>query len=111
MRGVSKPVRCFLNGLSAGILVYLLFDILENATGAVHQALTAATGGAGSWSRFLGLTIVYATGFSFGLLSLLWVRRLLHPPEPTRSLGPGAMAVAEATAPRKDALRLGMSIA
>ena len=104
-------MRCFLNGISAGILVYLLFDILENATGAVHEALTAAQDGVGTWDALVGLALLYAAGFGIGLLSLLWVRRLLHRPGPKASIGPGAMAVAEATAPRREALRLGMSIA
>jgi zinc transporter, ZIP family len=60
--------RAFLNAISGGILVFLLFDILAHATDPVEEALTQAKGGDGGWGRFAGLGVVYVVGFGVGLL-------------------------------------------
>jgi ZIP family zinc transporter len=57
------------------------------------------------------LGIIHLAGFGIGLLSILYVGRLLRGRGARENLGPGAMSVAEASAPERDALRLGMSIA
>ncbi len=102
--------KTFLNGVSAGILVFLLVDILENAGGVLEDALAAAQHGSGSWARFSGIALVYVGGLGVGLLSLLYADRLVG--RRRTSLGPGAMAVTETPAGvRKEALRLGMAIA
>ena len=101
--------KTFLNGISAGILVFLLVDILGNAGGVLEDAMLKAQAGTGSWKRFATIGILYVVGFGVGLLSLVYVRRLTRP---RASLGPGAMAVAEtAVGRRTEALRLGMAIA
>jgi ZIP family zinc transporter len=105
--------RAFLNGLSAGVLVFLLFDILAHATEPVEEAMTQAKAGEAAWTRFTGLSLVYALGFGAGLLGLLYVTRRSRPRRPV-SIGPGAMAAAETDLrqpPAEAALRVGMSIA
>ena len=105
--------RAFLNGLSAGVLVFLLFDILAHATEPVEEAMTQAKAGAAAWSRFAGLGLVYAVGFGAGLLGLLYASRWWKP-RPKTSIGPGAMAAAEVDLRQpgsEAALRVGMSIA
>jgi ZIP family zinc transporter len=114
MRSASAPLKTFLNGLSAGILVFLLVEILAQSGEAVEHALEEASEGQAAWGTFAGLAIVYVLGVGVGLLSLLftsrlWRRRPLPTGEP--GMGPGAMALAEARANQIDALRLGMSIA
>jgi zinc transporter, ZIP family len=112
-RVAGQRSRAFLNALSAGILVFLLFDILAHATEPVEEALTEAKAGEAAWSRFAGLGLVYAAGFGVGLLGLLYVTRWWKP-RPPASLGPGAMAAAESDLRRpaaESALRVGMSIA
>src|SRR5438445_6857714 len=107
VRAKAAPTKTFMNGLSAGILVFLLFDILQNATGPLEKAVRAHT-----WGRLTGLGTVYATGIGVGLLGLLYVSRLWRKKPVQGSLGPGAMAVAEAhTTLQQEALRVGMSIA
>jgi ZIP family zinc transporter len=109
----SRRSQAFLNALSAGILVFLLFDILAHATEPVEEALTEAQAGEAAWSRFAGLGLVYAIGFGAGLLGLLYASRCWRP-RPRSSPGPGAMATAEADLrhPSSEAaLRVGMSIA
>jgi zinc transporter, ZIP family len=105
----SRAVRTFLNGVSAGILIFLLFDILEHAVEPVEKAV-----GDGAWVHLAAVGLLFTGGFGVGLLGLqqagrAWRRR---PGRPPASLGPGAMAVAESPAEiRGEALRVGMSIA
>jgi ZIP family zinc transporter len=104
LRHESKSLRTFLNGVSAGILIFLLFDILEHATEPVEEAVRD-----GAWGHLAAVGLLYAGGFGVGLLGLLhasraWRRR------GAGSLGPGAMALAESDV-RGEALRVGMSIA
>jgi ZIP family zinc transporter len=109
MQARRGPLRTFLNGLSAGILVFLLVDILENAGGVLEDSLTQAQS-AGTWAHFAGITAVFVGGFAVGLLSLLSMGKAMR--RPRSSLGPGAMAYAEtAIGRRSEALRLGMAIA
>ncbi|HYR61831.1 MAG TPA: zinc permease [Actinomycetota bacterium] len=107
VRSAGQRVRTLLVGASAGILIFLLVDILNQAGEPVGAAASA-----GDWGRLAGYGSVYVLGFGFGLLSLVylsaWQKRRLR----RASIGPGAMAVAERLAtPQADALRTGMSIA
>ena len=108
--------KAFLNAVSAGILVFLLFDILAHATDPVEEALTQAKDSEGAWGRFAGLGTVYVVGFAVGLLALFYLGRMwTRAARATRtSVGPGAMAATEADLARpagQAALRVGMSIA
>jgi len=113
----SLRTRAFLNATSAGILLFLLVEILGHATEPVEDAVKEAAEGQAGWLQFAGLGLVYAAGLGVGLLSLLYLGRLWRRPSRPRpaGVGPGAMSVAEATASRSDArsaaLRTGMTIA
>jgi zinc transporter, ZIP family len=117
VRVASLKTKAFLNAASAGILVFLLFEILVHATEPVEEALKQAAEGEAAWGRFAALGLVYAIGFGAGLLSLLYLARLWKRPSPPQrsSIGPGAMSVAEAElsqpAAQQAALRTGMGIA
>jgi ZIP family zinc transporter len=117
VRVASLRTKAFLNAASAGILVFLLFEILAHATEPVEHALEEATEGEAAWGQFATLSLVYAIGFGAGLLSLLYLARLWKRPSPPErgSIGPGAMSVAEAElsqpAAQSAALRTGMGIA
>jgi ZIP family zinc transporter len=103
LRSGSVGLRTLLSGVSAGILVFLLFDILGHATEPVEEALVAH-----EWGQLALLGFVYVAGLGLGLLGLLYAQRLASPGQ--SGIGPGAMALAEPTA-GSDALRLGMVIA
>lgn len=125
---MGKRTRIFLGGVSAGILVFLFFDILEHATEPVEQAITSK-----SWGDLAGLGTAYVVGLGLGLLGLVYLPRLIRPRPsapaapaapaspnapimpggPTSGVGPGAMAVveAEANVVRTEALAIGMTIA
>jgi zinc transporter, ZIP family len=117
VRLASLKTRAFLNAASAGILVFLLVEILGHATEPVEHAVEAAAEGEAGWGQFAALGLVYAVGFGVGLLALFYLGRLWQRPArpPTVSLGPGAMAVTEAElsepAAQAAALRTGMGIA
>jgi ZIP family zinc transporter len=117
MRGGSKALRTFLNGLSAGVLVFLFFEIIEHAYEPTEEAFTEYLDGAASFGHMAEMIAVFVIGLGVGLLSLLYVGKLWRnrsaPKSMTgQSLGPGAMAVAERPATlQADTLRLGMSIA
>ncbi|HEX9376894.1 MAG TPA: ZIP family metal transporter [Actinomycetota bacterium] len=107
IRSQNVSLKTFLNGVSAGILVFLLFDILENATEPLENAVSDR-----HFGTLAGIGTVYAVGLGVGLLGLLYVSRLWRRRSPRASLGPGAMAVTEIPADRtREALRVGMSIA
>jgi ZIP family zinc transporter len=117
VRAGSLRTRAFLNAASAGILLFLLVEILGHATEPVEDAVKEAADGQAGWLQFAGLGLVYAAGLGVGLLSLLYLGGLGKRPSrpgPAGS-GPGAMSVAEAAASRSDAqsaaLRTGMAIA
>jgi len=116
VRVASLRTKAFLNAASAGILVFLLFEILAHATEPVEHALEEAVEGEAAWGQFAALGLVYAVGFGAGLLSLLYLARLWRRPSPPErsSIGPGAMSVAEELsqpAAQSAALRTGMGIA
>jgi zinc transporter, ZIP family len=113
----SLRTRAFLNAASAGILLFLLFEILAHATAPLEEALEEAADGEAAWGEFAALGLVYVVGFGAGLLSLLYLGRLWKRSAPSQrtSVGPGAMSVAEAElsqpAAQSAALRTGMGIA
>jgi zinc transporter, ZIP family len=113
----SLRTRAFLNAASAGILLFLLFEILAHATAPLEEALEEAAAGEAAWGEFAALGLVYVVGFGAGLLSLLYLGRLWKRSAPSQrtSVGPGAMSVAEAElsqpAAQSAALRTGMGIA
>lgn len=106
LRVGGRGLRIFLGGLSGGILVFLLFDILSHATEPLETALSAR-----DWGQLAVLGAAYVIGFGVGLLALYYAPRWRRREAP--SVGPGAMAVAEAgpTALRSETLGLGMTIA
>ena len=102
----GRGLRIFMGGVSGGILVFLLFDILGHATEPVESALVDH-----NWGDLAVLGAAYVGGFALGLLGLLHMPRW-GAPRPA-GIGPGAMAVAEADPARAGAetLGLGMTIA
>ena len=107
LRSGSLGLKTFLSGLSAGILVFLLFDVLAHATEPLEEAVVD-----GAWGELFAVGLVYVVGLGVGLLSLPYFFRFTLHRARGASLGPGAMAVAEiGLTPDRQALRLGMTIA
>jgi ZIP family zinc transporter len=100
MQRLSAAVRTLLNALAIGILVFLVFDVLEHAVGdgsPVSNRLDAASNSGGSWWSFIGFAALLFVGLGVGLITLVYYDRLL----PRRrsvggaSVGPGAASVTE----------------
>ena len=100
MRRVPAHIRTLLNAIAIGVLVFLIFDVLEHAVEPIDGRLAALTGSGphtGSWAGFAGLAALLAVGLGAGLLTLVYYDRVL----PKRrsvggaSVGPGAAAVQE----------------
>jgi ZIP family zinc transporter len=110
LRTANRSWKVFLNGVSAGILVFLLVDVLANAGETLEDALLAARGHEAPWGRFAALGAIYPLGLGLGLLGILYASRRWR--RSRASLGPGAMSIAETTTgARTEALRVGMTIA
>jgi len=138
MRRLSPSVRTLLNAIAIGILVFLVFDVLEHAVEPIDNRLGMLTtpadhpGTHESWWGFLGHAALLGLGLGVGLLTLVYYDRLL-PRRPAAgagvggasigatpggaagtSVGPGAAAVqefAERTAASSAARRLAVMIA
>ena len=95
VRGLSRPVKGFLNAVAIGILIFLLWDVLSRASEPVTNAIAGLH--QGRPNTFLVLLAVFWVGIAVGLLSLIyvnlrladWLRRLWSRPLG----GPGAATV------------------
>jgi ZIP family zinc transporter len=119
---LSPRVRNFLAALSAGILLFIFWDVTSAASETIENSLLAAKDGSGSWSRFLVFAVMGAGGLAVGAFSLAWLERFMlrHRPRPpiaggsvdappAPAMGVDPAAVAEQA--RRAALALGMLIA
>src|SRR5439155_11546087 len=75
MRNDSVRLKTFLTGISAGILVFLLFDILSHATEPLESAVTAVRETHHGWGHLIATGSIYSGGIALGLLGLLYVSR------------------------------------
>src|ERR1700755_3576157 len=87
MQNVSAGTKAFLAVIAAGVLIFLLWDVLSGAVEPIEEALTNGHDG-----RFLWLAFLLLVGFTVGLVSLvyydLWMKRRRR----KAFLGPGAAA-------------------
>lgn len=83
-----------LSALAAGILIFLLWDVLEHGLGPVEEALEEAVGG-GSWSSFVGLAALLTGGLVAGLMGLVYYDSWIKRRRASDFVGPGAAAVDE----------------
>src|SRR5579883_2874385 len=68
-------LQAFLNALATGILVFLLWDVLTQASEPIDTALDAAKDG--SATEFIVLVCLFAVGIGIGLLSLVYFEQLV----------------------------------
>jgi FtsP/CotA-like multicopper oxidase with cupredoxin domain/zinc transporter ZupT len=70
-------LRTGLGMLAAGILVYLMVEILSNTAGQVSTSWRDAVGGRASHGRAFGLSVLLVAGFLVGLAGLAWLQQRL----------------------------------
>ena len=79
LKQVSPKLHTFLSMFSAGIIFFLLFDILSNLSAPIETSLLEVTRGQSSILDFLLLLGVFIIGFGVGLLGLItFEQRFLH---------------------------------
>jgi zinc transporter, ZIP family len=88
-------LRAALSGLAAGILLFLLYDVLAHGVGPVEESLEEAVAENGSWAEFVGLVGLMGAGLILGLMSLVYYDRWMKRRPVPDLVGPGAAAVAE----------------
>jgi ZIP family zinc transporter len=75
IKGLPTRLRSFLSMSSAGILVFLFFDIFEQLSPSIESSFRP-----GDYSEFLALMGLFILGFGFGLGGLIaFERRYLRP--------------------------------
>jgi ZIP family zinc transporter len=115
LRDPRPRLKSFLNAGSAGILLFLLFEIFHDAFQPLEEAVERLHEGVGGWGAPFGFGAVLFGGLAAGLLSLLYLGSYFRSRRRAPQIGPGAMAMAEAEAAHAEssrtALSLGMAIA
>ena len=100
LREPMPKLRTLLCATATGILIFLLWDVLEHAWEPIDAALSNHIYGSA-----LGNGTVFALCFSIGLAGLVYFDRWIAR-RTTRSFGPGAAALAELQAKRNGLGRL-----
>jgi zinc transporter, ZIP family len=120
VQGLSAWLRGFLTMLSAGILLFIFFDVMSQASDVVDGAIARGHHG-GSWVPFGMDAVMLMVGFVVGVAGLAWSERQLH--RRRRPLAPmaggsvedaalaGLDVAALAEQARRSSLALGMMIA
>jgi zinc transporter, ZIP family len=113
MRNPRRGMKAFLNGASAGILLFLLLELFEGAFEPLERAVENLHEGTGGYGPVFAFGAVFVLGIGAGLMSLLYLGIYQRSRRSAPSIGPGAMSLAETAdleMPRA-ALNLGMTIA
>jgi zinc transporter, ZIP family len=90
---LSSPgtrLKAGLTALAAGILIFLLVDVIEHGFHPVEEAVEER-----AWSQFAGYGLLFALGAGVGLLSLVYYERWMSRERRKSMLGPGAASAAE----------------
>ena len=95
LRNTDPRLRAGLSALAAGILLFLLWDVLAHGVEPVEQALEQSVEGNGGWGEFIGFAALLAGGVVAGMMSLVYYERWLSRRRPSNLIGPGAAAVEE----------------
>jgi ZIP family zinc transporter len=93
----TAGLRVFLNAIAVGILIFIVWDLLNHAWEMIEVALGEMRGGSGGLGPVIGLGALLLAGLGVGLLSLAAYERWLAGEGTAERLmmGPGAMAADE----------------
>jgi zinc transporter, ZIP family len=73
LRGLSRHWQAILTTAAAGVILFLIYDVLSQAVAPVSAALEAARDGSGSTATFAGYAATLGLSLAFGLLSVTYV--------------------------------------
>ncbi len=77
LKNPPRTLQAFLNATATGILIFLLFDVLLEATEPIEEALGAAREGQASLWPVLGNVALLAGGLGVGLLGLVYFNKFV----------------------------------
>jgi ZIP family zinc transporter len=100
LRSPRPGLAQLLNALAIGILLFLVWDVLEHAFEPVDTALGNLHDSAGGIGPVLGYGALFVAGISVGLLSLVYYERWLGRAKGAKRFGPGTMTSGELSAVR-----------
>jgi ZIP family zinc transporter len=93
MKGLPKSVQGLLNAFATGILVFLLWDILDHAGGPVTAAIEQ-----GRHGTFAAMALIFAVGVGAGLLGLVYFNRTVFSHLRSGATNPSARSLSLAIA-------------
>jgi len=73
LRNLSTRTQAILTTAAAGVILFLIWDILAQAVEPVEASLEAATAGTGPASEFVTNAAAFGVSIAVGLLSLVWL--------------------------------------
>jgi zinc transporter, ZIP family len=88
--GGSRALRAGLTAFAAGILIFLLWDVLSHGVGPVEEAVEEH-----EWSTLAQLGPLLGVGLAVGLMALVYYDRWMTNKRSTPLVGPGAAAIDE----------------
>jgi ZIP family zinc transporter len=95
LRGLSVRAQVMLTAAAAGIILFLIWDILSQAVEPVETALEHARSGDGPASEFLVSAAVLVASLAVGLMSIVWLTGRLRP-TPGSTVDPHQVAIGTA---------------
>jgi ZIP family zinc transporter len=109
MHRLSQGVRLVLNAVAAGVLLFLVWDVLSAAWEPIDSRLGAVHDHHGGIGPVLGYGLLFAAGLSVGLLALVWYERsmIASSAAPRPAAAPVPVGVATGTTPQVDAKATG----
>jgi zinc transporter, ZIP family len=104
MHRMSAAVRLVLNAVAAGVLLFLVWDVLSAAWEPIDSRLSAVHDHHAGIGPVLGYGLLFAVGLSVGLLALVWYERsmIASHTTPRSAVAPVPVGVAAGSTPQVD---------
>src|SRR5664279_4607676 len=96
LRGLSASARAALTTAAAGVVLFLIYDVLSQAIQPVDAALQTARAGSGA-SEFVVYAATLGGSVAFGLLSVTYLTQRMHGRGQKVQLSPQQVALGTAT--------------
>ena len=87
LRNIAPSTQALLTAGAGGVILFLIFDVLQQAVEPVSADLEAAAHGAGPLSSFAVDALVLGASIAFGLLSVTWVTIRMRRASPAGTSG------------------------
>jgi ZIP family zinc transporter len=95
LRNLTTRTQALLTAGAAGVILFLIWDVIGQAVEPVEAALVAATSGRGPRSEFVVDALALSISLAVGLLSIVWLTKRIRM---ARGAGTGPREIAIGTA-------------